>query len=105
MLWSTGLRIASVLKPGRLTSTSQSSVRNVRCEPRTSSRTADAAAAAAAAANRMVAGRAPRITPRNSRHWKPGYAAGRLTRVLITGGAGFVGANLAVALAERHPDW
>jgi CDP-paratose 2-epimerase len=28
-----------------------------------------------------------------------------LTRVLITGGAGFVGANLAVALAEKHPDW
>ena len=26
-------------------------------------------------------------------------------RVLITGGAGFVGANLAVRLAERHPDW
>ena len=26
-------------------------------------------------------------------------------RVLITGGAGFVGANLAVSLAERHPDW
>ena len=26
-------------------------------------------------------------------------------RVLITGGAGFVGANLAVALAERHADW
>ena len=25
--------------------------------------------------------------------------------MLITGGAGFVGANLAVALAERHPDW
>jgi CDP-paratose 2-epimerase len=28
-----------------------------------------------------------------------------VTRVLVTGGAGFVGANLAVALAERHPDW
>ena len=26
-------------------------------------------------------------------------------RVLITGGAGFVGANLGIALAERHPDW
>ncbi len=26
-------------------------------------------------------------------------------RVLITGGAGFVGANLGVALAARHPDW
>ena len=26
-------------------------------------------------------------------------------RVLITGGAGFVGGNLGVALAERHPDW
>src|SRR4051794_41553786 len=25
--------------------------------------------------------------------------------VLVTGGAGFVGANLAVALAERHPAW
>lgn len=25
--------------------------------------------------------------------------------MLVTGGAGFVGANLAVALAERHPDW
>jgi CDP-paratose 2-epimerase len=28
-----------------------------------------------------------------------------VTRVLITGGAGFVGANVAVALAQRHPDW
>jgi CDP-paratose 2-epimerase len=26
-------------------------------------------------------------------------------RVLVTGGAGFVGANVAVALAERHPGW
>jgi CDP-paratose 2-epimerase len=26
-------------------------------------------------------------------------------RVLLTGGAGFVGANLAVGLGERHPDW
>ena len=28
-----------------------------------------------------------------------------MKRVLITGGAGFVGANLAIALAERHRDW
>ena len=25
--------------------------------------------------------------------------------VLITGGAGFVGANLAVQLSKRHPEW
>lgn len=28
-----------------------------------------------------------------------------MTRLLITGGAGFVGSNLAVSLAERHPEW
>lgn len=26
-------------------------------------------------------------------------------RVLVTGGAGFIGGNVAVALASRHPDW
>lgn len=26
-------------------------------------------------------------------------------RVLVTGGAGFIGANVAVTLASRHPDW
>jgi CDP-paratose 2-epimerase len=28
-----------------------------------------------------------------------------LNRLLITGGAGFVGSNLAFSLANRHPDW
>ena len=28
-----------------------------------------------------------------------------MARVLVTGGAGFVGGNLCVALARRHPDW
>ena len=26
-------------------------------------------------------------------------------RVLVTGGAGFIGANVTIGLAARHPDW
>jgi CDP-paratose 2-epimerase len=33
------------------------------------------------------------------------YATVPPVRVLITGGAGFVGSTLALTLAERHPDW
>lgn len=32
-------------------------------------------------------------------------ASATVTRLLITGGAGFVGSNLAVSLAARHPEW
>jgi CDP-paratose 2-epimerase len=32
-------------------------------------------------------------------------ATPRARRVLITGGAGFIGGSLAVGLAQRHPDW
>jgi CDP-paratose 2-epimerase len=35
----------------------------------------------------------------------PVASAAVTDRVLITGGAGFVGSNLAVSLATRHPDW
>jgi CDP-paratose 2-epimerase len=33
---------------------------------------------------------------------RPDYAA---VRVLVTGGAGFIGGNLAIGLRARHPDW
>ena len=35
----------------------------------------------------------------------PVASAAAMDRLLITGGAGFVGSNLAVSLASRHPDW
>jgi CDP-paratose 2-epimerase len=34
-----------------------------------------------------------------------GSSAEHGLRVVVTGGAGFVGANLAIALVGRHPDW
>src|SRR5436309_2771609 len=41
------------------------------------------------------------------RRWQNGCARhnAALMRALVTGGAGFVGSNLAVGLAARHPDW
>src|SRR4051812_12655084 len=98
---------------------SQSSRKKVSRDP-SSSRTP--AEAAAAAQNSSVAGRAPPTAATARRIGDPpgalrtalpslAVATGdnsrvcRLTRVLITGGAGFVGANLSVALAARHPDW
>src|SRR5436305_6436921 len=41
------------------------------------------------------------------RRWQNGCARhnAALMRALVTGGAGFVGSNLAVGLATRHPDW
>ena len=42
-----------------------------------------------------------------TRVWGEGAVASRAVseRLLISGGAGFVGSNLAVSLAMRHPDW
>jgi len=36
---------------------------------------------------------------------RPGTHYDRPVRVLVTGGAGFVGANVAVSIARRHADW
>ena len=57
-------------------------------------RTGGSLTEASAEAGRLAASRAE--VPRTAK---------RTMRVLVTGGAGFVGANLAIALAARHPDW
>ena len=45
----------------------------------------------------------PNPSPRAaSRPLRPHYAA---VRVLVTGGAGFIGGNLAIGLRGSHPDW
>jgi CDP-paratose 2-epimerase len=60
----------------------------------------------------VATGRRSRGNPSLGCPVRPGYsdasdrASGkRRLRVLITGGAGFVGGNLATALARRHPGW
>ncbi len=42
--------------------------------------------------------------PGNEEH-SEARATGAARRVLITGGAGFIGASLAIGLAQRHDDW
>ena len=42
---------------------------------------------------------------RSSQRRRPIASAAVPQRLLISGGAGFVGSNLAMSLAERHPDW
>src|SRR3954452_2587549 len=49
---------------------------------------------------------APSPCKPSCRREPPGGHNGRVPhRVLITGGSGFVGANLCTGLAARHPDW
>jgi CDP-paratose 2-epimerase len=43
-------------------------------------------------------------TPQSAVSTKPGAVHFSL-RVLVTGGAGFIGGSLALGLAERHPEW